>query len=472
MAGIISMSLLATVVSLSLMTPGSLTAQQLSGQDPVSIAQIQSDLDVLGMNGGPVNGRLSRETYQSAENFVTQFGQSPGVSLAVHLQEIVGSLPDLGPDVSGASVVAVQSWLQAWHLYSGPVNGHMNLRTKKAVRQFQRLDALPVNGLLNGPTLESMAHLSVVRQAYLRHWTYRAEAHDLMSEISWATGIPLKTLEEANPQHGTVLWVGQVVHFQVPKRDKAASQPSPASVPPVGVGKKERQSPPLSGAPEPVTHSAKAKAPNKAKQKGTPAAITPPSGSAPAQGVYSNLQPIAALVLYNPDGKGIAALLDAQKIYPHDLIDVAVTGEWVVDHPAEMAELEHSGNEVIMDGYTGVSLNSLPSWGVRQEVQWSVRAFQEAGLPSSAFISQAVPFNAASSAALGALNVLPMSPVLTVTRVQWAQSLESGLLSHSEGVLGSSFVPQSPALWTQLFGALAPHHFVFLTLGQIWANGG
>jgi peptidoglycan hydrolase-like protein with peptidoglycan-binding domain len=468
MAGIISMNLLASVISLSLMAPGSLTPSQVSGQDPVAVAGIQSSLDVLGMNAGPINGDLSRTTYQSAENFLTQFGQSPGESLLSHLQRIVSSLPALGPDVSGASVVAVQSWLLSWHLYSGPVNGRMTKLTDAAIRKFQSLVGLPATGQVNGPTLESIAHLAVVRQAYLRHWAYAAQAHDRMSEIAWATGVSLKRLEADNPAHGTVLWVGQIVRFRPPLSAQTASPASQKAVLPVGAGKKERTVSPVAGS-VPSGH------PLRKPHKNAAAKVLPtaaPAGSPPSQGIYSNLQPIAALILYDPNERGVTALLQAQEEYPHNLVDVAVTGEWVLNHPEQMQKLEHSGNEVIMDGYTGVSLNSLPAWGIRQEVQWSVKAFEETGVQTSAFISQPSPFSSPSDAALGSLNVLPMSPAETVGPIHWQNTLVDGLLQHPEGVMGSAFVPQSAAVWTNFFGALAPHHFIFLTLGQIWANGG
>lgn len=457
MAGTISTGLIATALSLSLLSPGSVPNSWSAGHDPVAVATVQAELDVLGFNAGPVTGRLTQRFYQGTSNFVTQFGQPSGTSLETQLTAVVSGLPDLPARLSGASVVAIQSWLRSWKLYRGQLNGRMTQSLQAAVQKFQKEVGLPASGGLNGPTLTMMAHLAVVRMAAERRWAYAAEPGDRMSLIAWAAGISLKQLEASNSLHGQILWVGQRVHFHVPTAKKQGSASPNGSA-------KRREVPAL-----PPTSSV-------SHHQATAPSLSSPSPAlvptAAPTGVYSNLQPIAAFVLYDPRSQVLTALLAAQKLYPHDLIDIAVTGEWALTHSSLMGAVAKTGNEVIMGGYSGISLNGLPAWGIRQEVSWSQKAVTQTSGQTPVFISQPVPFTASATSVVTALNIIAISPGITLGPDTWGTSAPADLLDHPEGVVGSTFGPGSANGWESFFRTLGLHHFVFLTLGQIWANGG
>ncbi len=463
MAGV-SMSLIASALSLSLLASGSIKSSQLNGADPVAVASLQADLDVLGFNAGPLNGHISSASYPAVANYVTQFGQVPSQPLTKQVAHIVKSLPNLGTHLSGASVLAIQSWLAMWHLYQGPLNGQSSPTLIRDLNKFQQDAGIPVSNQFDGETLSTLAHLATIAAAVQHHWTYQAQQGDQMRQLAWATGIPLKRFEAMNPQHGKTLWVGQIVHFSMPPKQTARRLQHHSSShrtsqhisthyqhPPASTAVSTPKSSPPSSSPPPSAKNLSPHAPS---------------------GVLSNIQPIAAFVVYNPSKSALQGLFEAQKMYPHDLIDVAITGLWAVDHPRTMKALSQSGNEMIMSGYTGVSLNQLPGWGIRQEIQWEERAIHDTTGSNPVFVSQAEPFTQGTSNQINAQNVISMPPNVMVTSSHWLGSTAvSLLLKHSDQVVGSTIYPQSVAAWKQFFGQLQRHHFVFLNLGQIWAGG-
>ncbi|MCY0907233.1 MAG: peptidoglycan-binding protein [Sulfobacillus thermotolerans] len=453
MAGIISSTMLSAALSLSLLAPNTIPQSWIQGHDPVAVATVQAQLDVLGYNAGPLTGQVTPNFYHSVANFVTQFGIGPKASFTTQVADIVRTLPALPSYVSGASVLAVQSWLQEWKLYQGALNGRMSPTLSQSVKKFQTIAGLSATGVLNGPTLSALAHLATVRVAAHKRWTYAAQPGDKMRLLAWAAGVPLKTFERANAEHGTLLWVGQPVVFY----PKVSAHTNPIQKP------DKRASSPRVKIP---AHR------DLSSVQSQPAAQSSSGSSTPSTGVLSNLQPIAAFVLYDPQKAVIQALLSAQKRYPHALIDVAITGEWALTHTRLMKALAKSGNEIIMDGYSGVSLNTLPDWGIRQEVTWSVKALSQTTGQTPVFISQSVPFQSSVLGEISAQNVIALSPSVVVTQSHWATVMVHALLDHPEGVVGSVYGPQSSQGWDRVFQRLATDHFVFLTLGQVWANGG
>ncbi len=451
MAGI-SASLIASALSLSLMASSNVNAGQLNGKNPVAVASLQANLDVLGFNAGTPDGHIRESSYEAVAKFVTQFGHGSSQPINTRVAQIVRSLPDLGTHLSGASILAIQSWFAQWHLYHGPLNGQSSAALMHALNQFQRDTGIPQTNQFNGATLATLAHLAVVREAVHHHWQYIAEPGDQMRQLAWAAAIPIKQFEAMNAEHHGVLWVGQVVHFSQPKPIHS-SQPSHPT----------RQS----GKPAPKKIS-----PAKSSQH-APASKNPePSTTPTSTGVFSNIQPIAAFVVYNPSSTSLTALLQAQKSYPRDLIDLAVTGQWAVNHAGLMKTLGHSGNELVMSGYTGVSLNQLPGWGIKQEIQWSQKAIENTTGSRPVFVSQTAPFTRAVQNDVNALNVIALSPNIMEQSPWSAAKSVSALLAHSDQIVGSNVYPNSVKGWQQFFGRLQSHHFVFLNLGQIWADTG
>ncbi|WP_053959055.1 peptidoglycan-binding protein [Sulfobacillus thermosulfidooxidans] len=455
MAGITS-NLIASALSLSLLSPGNLKTTQMN--NPVAVASLQADLDALGFNAGPIDGQMSTRTYQAMAEFVTQFGQSPSQSLGQQVSQIVKSLPNLGTELSGTSILAMQTWLSRWHLYHGPLNGQSSSGFMQAIRQFERKTGIPVTNQLDGITLASLAHLAVITQAVHHHWTYVAEKGDQMRQLAWAAGLPLSQFESLNTLHGSLLWVGQVVNFSSSSLSRKSHFSSPDLHQHLGTT-----------APDNGTSSAQG------HNSSHPVSSTPSQNiftPAPSSAIFSNIQPIAAFVVYNPSRKVLTALLQAQKRFPHDLIDVAVTGLWAVNHPQSMKSLAQSGNEIIISGYTGISLNQLPAWGVRQEITWAKRAMLTTAGIAPVFVSQPISFNQSTTSLIDGLNMIGMSPNVMMPSSSWSTNLATSmLLSHVNQIVGTTDYPQSVEQWDNFFKALQSRHFVFLNLGQIWANG-
>ncbi|OLZ12244.1 peptidoglycan-binding protein [Sulfobacillus thermosulfidooxidans] len=455
MAGVAS-NLIASALSLSLLSPG-LKTTQINNHHPVAVASLQADLDVLGFNAGPLDGQMSTRTYQAMAEFVTQFGQSPSQSLEQQVSQIVKSLPNLGTELSGTSILAMQSWLTRWHLYHGPLNGQSSSAFMQAIRRFERNTGIPVTSQLDGTTLATLAHLAVITQAAHHHWTYVAEKGDQMRQLAWAAGLPLSQFESLNTLHGNLLWVGQVVNL-------SATTPSKTHPSIQSVHQHPETTAPNHGTTSPSPHNSSSSVPSTPSQN-----VSTP---APSSAIFSNIQPIAAFVVYNPSRKVLTALLQAQKSFPHDLIDVAVTGLWAVNHPQCMKLLAQSGNEIITSGYTGISLNQLPAWGVRQEITWAKRAIQTTTGIAPVFVSQPSTFDQSITSLIDGLNMIAMSPNVMLSSSSWSTNLvTSMLLSHEDQIVGTTDYPQSVEQWGSFFKALQSHHFVFLTLGQIWANG-
>ncbi len=451
MAGI-SASLIASVLSMSLMASGTAKPLQLKETDPVAVASLQANLDVLGFNAGAPNGHISASTYQAMTKFVTQFGQRSSEPINVQVAHIVRSLPDLGTHLSGASILAMQSWLARWRLYHGALNGQSSTALIHALNLFQQDTGIPRTNQFNGQTLATLAHLAVVSEAISHHWQYTVEPGDQMRQLAWVAHIPLKQFEAMNGQHKQVLWVGQVIHFtQTAKKMHPPHQPTHHRRPSEPITKKKTR--PF----KTLHHSSTTR---------KPASSSP----APSTGVFSNIQPIAAFVVYNPSSSSLTALLQAQKSYPHDFIDVAITGQWAINHSDMMKKLAQRGNEIVMSGYTGVSLNQLPEWGVRQEIQWSQRAFEDAIGNKPAFVTQSAPFSPKIRNDLSALNVVSLSANVMAPSPWSTANTVSMLLTHPDQIVGTIVYPNSITGWQGFFRQLQHHHFVFLSLGQIWAD--
>ncbi|HBQ95643.1 MAG: polysaccharide deacetylase family protein [Firmicutes bacterium] len=449
----ISVNLVASALSLSLLASSGTNTLQFYGSDPVSVASLQANLDVLGFNAGAPDGHISKASYKAMATFVTQFGQKSSEPINIQVAHIVQSLPDLGTHLSGASILAMQSWLSSWHLYHGPLNGQSSTALIHALNVFQRDVGIPETNQFNGETLATLAHLAVVRQAAVHHWRYTAEPGDQMRELAWAAQIPLKQFESMNTQHNQTLWVGQVVHFS--KSTKVLhSLPRPNHEP-------QRSGPTRKRVAQPRTPTHSHSSRNSSKTT-----VSPPAST----GVLSNIQPIAAFTVYNVPSVSLAALLQSQKSYPHDLINIAVTGQWAVNHSALMRQLGQSGNEIIISGYTGVPLNQLPGWGIRQEIQWSQKAIEETTGNKPVFVSQSEPFNSTARNDMSALNVISQSPDVMAPSPWSSAKMVSLLLAHPDQIVGTNACPTNAAGWQRFFGQLQRHHFVFLSLGQIWAG--
>ena len=63
-------------------------------------------------------------------------------------------------NLSYSHIKRVQRQLQARHLYNGPINGQMNLRTRRAIARFQAQHHLPPSGTVDLQTLSALNGLT------------------------------------------------------------------------------------------------------------------------------------------------------------------------------------------------------------------------------------------------------------------------------------------------------------------------
>jgi hypothetical protein len=90
----------------------------------------------------PVNGRRDDPVLSA-----------PGAVIANEARRAEALAPE---GISGLTIEAVQSDLQALGFYRGPVSGKLDPPTREAVRQFQLASHLAVTGYLDGPTLRHL----------------------------------------------------------------------------------------------------------------------------------------------------------------------------------------------------------------------------------------------------------------------------------------------------------------------------
>lgn len=430
MASVIS--LISSVLSLSLVTQGAPSSPSLNpGVSGSQVAQLQSTLDALGFNAGPVTGNVNSQTLTAAAAFTTQFGPSTKHSIYERAPNRLSAIGTLPSNAAGPTIVAVQSWLNGWHLYHGALNGKADASLARAVAQFQKQVGLPQSGHLNGTTLRVMSHLQSVKAIHMHGWRYRAMSGDTLTTLAWATGVSVSQLKRANIIHNGNLWRGQVVHWNRITHGSSSS----------------------SSAPSP-THSS--------------SHPSSPATSAPLTGPYSKLNPSAALVIMDPSTSAIRRLIKAEESIHgrHGGPDVVVTGEWLLNHGRLARSLQKSGNEVDTAGYSGTNLNTLPTWGVRQELTWSSTIFRSTFHQAPAFLVTPWTLRSSVVATASTMGLVAMNASKIFSGSQ-TQALDQTLLSSPSGIIA---INNPSIMWKTLLNSLATHHFVFLTLGQIWAN--
>lgn len=301
---------------------------------------------------------------------------------------------------------AIAGWLGQWRISGGTWAQQMS--------RVQRQLHLPVTGRLDGKTRVVLAHLAAVRALYESGQPYRAEPGDTLGAIAWAIGLPLSQLEAWNPAHGPWLWVGQTVVWRPPA---PTANPVPAAA-----------------------H--------------TVPALTP-------------LNPVAALVVLNPDIRQTVTLLNAEHRF-HQSLAVSVSGQWALLHAPLVRQYAQAGNDVAIDGYEGSGLNRLPPWGVRRDLTWASQIVKTDLHQAPAFLVTDPPPDAAVRGTALALGLSPIAVAETLPASTTTPQLAAALMHHPDATL--AVAGQAPINWSQLFAVLARNHFVFLTLSQMWAQ--
>lgn len=429
-------SLLAALLSLALVSHGSPADPVLTASSPgITVAEFQSSLLGLGYDPGPISGQMDPETLMAAASFATQYGVSSKKTIVAEAASRFQQTTTSPRRWSPALTLNAQVWLQRWHLYSGPLSGRLNQATQKALVAFLKQMGLSTKSF-TARDLRLLMHLETIRLAYNNHWVYRAEPGDSLSQIAFSINMPGSQLQALNPEHQGVLWVNQVVKWS--GLPKTTTNPSPRT----NTTSHHSSTPPSSAST-------------------TSAPIT--------TGVLSNIRPVAALVILNPTTRQLQDLIQSQERTkkPIPTLDVSLSGQWALLHASLVKTVVRLGDEVDISGYSGTSLVTLPPSAIGQELTWARRAFGDVlGTVPSFLVGSYTP-SAALTAKASALGFIPMSP--TVILRKGSTKLNQTLLAHPEGIVvvtGAAI----PRHFLALFKRLATQHFVFLNLGQIWAQ--
>lgn len=419
---------ISTVLSIALVTSGGTSGQSWRiGEMDYQVAVIQAQLGVLGFDAGPVTGEMTGRTLKSADEYVATFGLRNKSSLGAQLGDTIALMGTVPASAHGALILSVEADLKSLGLYAGPLDGQWSPRLGQAVRAFQNRVGQSQTGTLTAATLSEVAHWTAVAVAASHHWPYQAQSGDTLALLAWAAHLPFTGFTRANNSHGTEVLAGQAIQWRTAKPPAPQASKPPAPAPP------------------------------------------PPAAASAPTGVLANLDPVSDLVLVQPTTSEVNALITAESTNSAS-IDVALTGQWALLHPDLVKALAQLGNEIAVTGYTGQSLNSLPPWGVTQELNWAVHAVSaETGTAPTFLLSMQKPLPSVDTAAHGA-NLVVMSPSLALpagsSPASTTGAVEQALLGHANQIVALTGAVD----WATLFQQLAAKHFVFETLGQIWAN--
>ncbi|MCY0898318.1 MAG: hypothetical protein OWU33_05180 [Firmicutes bacterium] len=401
-----------------------------------SVAQLQAELGVLGYDAGPVTGVMNARTINAAASFEADFGPSGG-PLSSRLAQLLTRMRPFHNRLEGPLVLAMESDLHQLGLYRGPYRSEESPSLRDGLNQFAEELNMTPSTTISGPMLLTLAHATAVRVTAEHHWAYRAQPGDTLSFLAWAAGLPLSGFERANPSPSNRVQVGQPIVWK--------------AVPPKVVP------PPRSSPQQPMSHSQ------------SPTSTASATGVPPITGVLANLDPVSDLVVMNPTDAELLALIQAEKAR-WEVVDISVTGAWALTHPGLIARLKALGNEIAVNGYTGTNLNELPSWGVSQELSWAKRAVASAAGSDPGYLVMTQRANALVSQVATRDNLIVMNPSAIITPARTprltTKALVSALLTHPNQIV----LLDAPVVWPLLFRDLAHHHFVFETLGQVWAS--
>lgn len=420
-----------SILSLALLTSGGASAAAWQpGQTGYTVAEVQAELGVLGFNAGPVNGRVSSAMIRAAEDYSAAFGITPNTAFDVQLNHTINAMGTVPSSAHGTLILSVEDDLKTLGVYGGTLRGTDTSLLTQAISAFQKDAGLATTGTLTAGTLVAIAHLTAVHVTAHHHWPYHAQPGDSMAALAFAGHFPYAGFLRANNQHGSTLWAGQIIHWRTAK----ASTPSQTT-----------QSP----------------------QSSSPASQSPTSstGTPVSTGVLANLAPVSDLVVMNPSARDVEALATAEGVAGVSL-DVSVSGQWALTHPGLMKSLVGLNNEVAINSYSGVNLNSLPAWGVKQELTWAVRAVQTETGTAPTFVLMGAHPNSTVIKAADTLTLIAMSPNVVLPADSSVKAVDAALVSHPNQVVEVSGTMN----WASLFASLKAKHFVFETLGQIWAN--
>ncbi len=319
---------------------------------------------------------------------------------------------------------------------------HNLFPTMSAARGQSRLEealGLHPADTLSATVVLSLIHLWGIRQAFVHHWAYRAEPGDTVTEIAVATGQSPATVARDNPQHGSMLSVGQRVRWSLPVMPSAPQPPKPVIPEPMPIPK------PSSGRRTPV-----------------------PAPTTPVTGVFADLNPLAGLVLMNPSARCLRTVLRVDPAT--EPISVAVEAQWALLHQQLVAEWVARGHSLAVDGYSTTALAGLPLAAVSQELGWSeavVRRITGVGQPAVVVLPTAAARVVSVVQNQRIPWITPRAKVSAAGGRRWSAIVIRQLLAHPNQLVAVSS-PGGSGTWPKLFGDIRRHRIILETLTQIW----
>ena len=136
----------------------------MSGSEGEAVLELQSLLKDCGYYSGPVSGKFGPLTEAAVRRFQESNGLvvdgEAGAKTLSKLNEIVWQMLDLSEVLvyksgdEGDDIVKIQTVLAGKSYYSGPKNGKFGPLTEAAVRKFQNVNGLEVDGVVGKETLK------------------------------------------------------------------------------------------------------------------------------------------------------------------------------------------------------------------------------------------------------------------------------------------------------------------------------
>lgn len=153
--------------------------------DPVRAEQVkalQRQLGVLGFDPGPVDGRYGPQTTDAVKHLQEVSGLRPdGIVGPLTAEALRHSAPEPPADDRAERVKALQRQLSWLGFEPGPADGQYGSLTTGAVRRFQEAHDLPVDGIVDRTTADTLR--ATVAQRPSSDRTDRVKA--LQRQLQW-----------------------------------------------------------------------------------------------------------------------------------------------------------------------------------------------------------------------------------------------------------------------------------------------
>lgn len=443
-------AILASALSFSLITHGAPTEKYIAlGHHGYTVALMQCNLELLGYHVGS-RGTIDSKTISVLDQYVTNSGVSHTKTLSRQIADQVLSLNVSHPN--SLLQTTVQTWLQGMGIGKGQALSKTHYVA--ALKTFQKDVGLSVTGQITGRTLELLAHLESVHIGVKKRWTYTVQSGDTLERMALASGLSVHQIEQDNNMTTSQIQKGQILNWKAPV--SSHSHPSSSSTTKTPSTKTTSRAQKSGSATSPSSKTSKASAPTKTSSTQSPVVHS--------TGVFSNLQPVAALVVMEPSKSELSRLIADQKKWRQTLT-IAVTGEWALTHPKVLRQAIHAGDGVALVGFSGANLNKLPSWGVKQELTWSQEALQSVLGQAPGFLIAPYAINARVSKLASSQGLVAMPTPITVSTGSTSSLLKT-ILSHPQKIISINHA----VAWPTVLSDLSHRHFHSLSLGQIWAN--